>query len=206
MPEEVTFNVYYWVNEKSLPTRIASDLTVMQYDASNGNGDYFVTAVSKRGTESEYPKPVTAKCWLGSRTLPRKDDGGVKVNAIPALVRRTAGDLEPASDSALAAAPLLSPSSRGYEHTSRPPVAMRTERQPRSANQDDTAAHVPERELPASPIAVPLTLLTPPNGVTWRSYYYAGSTRVAMRVEGDPDSAKNGVYFATGKVYLNANH
>ncbi len=28
--------VYYWVNEKSLPTRIASDLTVMQYDASNG--------------------------------------------------------------------------------------------------------------------------------------------------------------------------
>ncbi len=34
----------------------------------------------------------------------------------------------------------------------------------------------------------------PPTGQTWRSYYYAGSQRVALRVEGDPDPAKNGVY------------
>jgi RHS repeat-associated protein len=53
-----------------------------------------------------------------------------------------------------------------------------------------------------------MALSAPPEGVTpsassgqaWRSYYYAGSTRIAMRVEGDPDPAKNGVY------YLHADH
>ena len=38
----------------------------------------------------------------------------------------------------------------------------------------------------------------PPTGQTWRSYYYAGSTRIALRVEGDPDPVKNGVYYLHG--------
>jgi RHS repeat-associated protein len=40
-------------------------------------------------------------------------------------------------------------------------------------------------------------LATPPAGQIWKSYYFAGSQRVAMRVQGDPVAGNNGViYFA----------
>ncbi len=41
----------------------------------------------------------------------------------------------------------------------------------------------PAREQPRSGNAAPAAAVTPPNGVTWRSYYYAGSTRVAVRTQ-----------------------
>ncbi len=39
------------------------------------------------------------------------------------------------------------------------------------------------REQPRSGNAAPAAAVTPPNGITWRSYYYAGSTRVAVRTQ-----------------------
>jgi RHS repeat-associated protein len=42
------------------------------------------------------------------------------------------------------------------------------------------------------------TLAPAPAGQLWRSYYFAGSTRVAMRVDGDPDATKNGVFYLVG--------
>jgi RHS repeat-associated protein len=36
---------------------------------------------------------------------------------------------------------------------------------------------------------------TPPTGQIWRSYYYAGTRRMAVRVEGDPTPANNGVFY-----------
>ena len=39
------------------------------------------------------------------------------------------------------------------------------------------------------------TLSAPPQGQTWKSYYYAGNQLIALRVEGDPVPSKNGVYY-----------
>ncbi len=41
-------------------------------------------------------------------------------------------------------------------------------------------------------------LADPPPGVVWRSYYYAGGQRVAMRVQGDSTPANNGVFYLLG--------
>jgi hypothetical protein len=42
----------------------------------------------------------------------------------------------------------------------------------------------------------PATALNaPPTGQIWKSYYYAGSTRIAMRVEGDLTEVNNGVFY-----------
>ena len=38
-------------------------------------------------------------------------------------------------------------------------------------------------------------LSAPPAGQIWKTYYFAGSTRVAMHVEGDPNPANNGVFY-----------
>jgi RHS repeat-associated protein len=46
----------------------------------------------------------------------------------------------------------------------------------------------------ASPTATP-PVPTPPSGQIWRSYYFAGSQRIAMRVAGDPVQANNGVFY-----------
>ncbi len=52
------------------------------------------------------------------------------------------------------------------------------------------------------PLAAPMKarLSAPPVGQTWKSYYYAGGKLIAMRVEGDPDPAQNGLY------YLHSDH
>jgi RHS repeat-associated protein len=46
----------------------------------------------------------------------------------------------------------------------------------------------------ASPTATP-PVPTPPSGQIWRSYYFAGSQRIALRVAGDPVQANNGVFY-----------
>jgi RHS repeat-associated protein len=48
-----------------------------------------------------------------------------------------------------------------------------------------------------TPTASP-TVPTPPSGVTWRKYYFAGAQRIAMRVSGDPIPANNGVFYLLG--------
>jgi RHS repeat-associated protein len=48
-----------------------------------------------------------------------------------------------------------------------------------------------------SPTVTP-TVASMPSGVTWRSYYFAGAQRVAMRVVGDPVPANNGVFYILG--------
>jgi RHS repeat-associated protein len=48
-------------------------------------------------------------------------------------------------------------------------------------------------DAPASAIR-PLAFV-PPSGQTWRSYYYAGTQRIAVRVEGDPTPANNGPFY-----------
>jgi hypothetical protein len=39
---------------------------------------------------------------------------------------------------------------------------------------------------------------TPPSGQVWRFYYFAGSQRVAVRVQGDPNPAANGLFYTLG--------
>ncbi len=62
-------------------------------------------------------------------------------------------------------------------------------------------APTPPRAVNAHPpVAVPhagpaAPLSTPPEGQTWRTYYYAGATRIAMRVE---TSTQNDVYYLHG--------
>jgi RHS repeat-associated protein len=41
-------------------------------------------------------------------------------------------------------------------------------------------------------------LTAPPAGQVWKSYYYAGSQMIALRVEGDPVTEHNGVFFLHG--------
>ena len=40
-----------------------------------------------------------------------------------------------------------------------------------------------------------MTLSDPPTGQVWKSYYFAGSQLVAMRVQGDPVAQNNGLFF-----------
>jgi len=37
-------------------------------------------------------------------------------------------------------------------------------------------------------------LVAPPVGQVWKTYYFAGGQVIAMRVEGDPNPANNGLY------------
>jgi RHS repeat-associated protein len=57
------------------------------------------------------------------------------------------------------------------------------------------APHAPRVLGDAPVIAARALLFTPPSGQTWRSYYYAGSQRIAVRVEGDPTPANNGLFY-----------
>jgi hypothetical protein len=57
------------------------------------------------------------------------------------------------------------------------------------------APHAPRVLGDAPVIAARVLLFTPPSGQTWRSYYYAGSQRIAVRVEGDPTPANNGLFY-----------
>jgi hypothetical protein len=41
---------------------------------------------------------------------------------------------------------------------------------------------------------------TPPSGQIWRTYYFAGSERIALRVAGDPVQANNGVFYLLGRT------
>ena len=43
-----------------------------------------------------------------------------------------------------------------------------------------------------------MTMATPPTGQIWKSYYFAGSQLVALRVEGDPVTTTNGLFFLHG--------
>ena len=52
----------------------------------------------------------------------------------------------------------------------------------------------------ACPAAAPQAVTTPPAGQTWRSYYYLGGQRIAMRMRGASNSWENGVY------YLHSDH
>jgi len=57
------------------------------------------------------------------------------------------------------------------------------------------APHAPRVVGDAPVIAARALLFTPPSGQTWRSYYYAGTQRIAVRVEGDPTPANNGLFY-----------
>ena len=48
-----------------------------------------------------------------------------------------------------------------------------------------------------TPTSTP-TAVVAPSGQIWRSYYFAGSQRIAMRVQGDPLPANNGVFYLLG--------
>ena len=57
------------------------------------------------------------------------------------------------------------------------------------------APHAPRVVGDAPVIAARPLLFTPPSGQIWRSYYYAGTQRIAVRVEGDPTPANNGLFY-----------
>jgi RHS repeat-associated protein len=59
-----------------------------------------------------------------------------------------------------------------------------------AAGATPTPTHNPRAKPNATP-PVP----TPPSGQIWRSYYFAGSQRIALRVAGDPVQANNGVFY-----------
>jgi RHS repeat-associated protein len=51
---------------------------------------------------------------------------------------------------------------------------------------------------PSATATATATVALLPSGVTWRSYYFAGTQRVAMRVVGDPIPANNGLFYLLG--------
>ena len=51
------------------------------------------------------------------------------------------------------------------------------------------------QESISAAMAMAMSQASIPEGQVWKTYYYAGLQRVAMRVEGDPDSEKNGVFY-----------
>src|SRR5574341_7892 len=54
-------------------------------------------------------------------------------------------------------------------------------------------------DAPSASAIRPLAFV-PPSGQIWRSYYYAGTHLIAVRVEGDPTPANNGLF------YLHSDH
>ena len=70
------------------------------------------------------------------------------------------------------------------------PTATHTHTASATHTPTTTATHTPTHT--PSPTATATPTPTPPAGsAIYRSYYYAGGQRVAMRVQGDPDAAKN---------------
>ena len=62
-----------------------------------------------------------------------------------------------------------------------------------------TATPVPSVTPTRTPLPTPATTPTaPPSGLIWRSYYFVGTQRIAMRVSGDPTPANNGVFYLLG--------
>ncbi|CAG1008547.1 hypothetical protein ANRL4_03903, partial [Anaerolineae bacterium] len=67
---------------------------------------------------------------------------------------------------------------------------------PVSSGKDDAPSPELERALVQTSSSTPaMPEGTPPNGITWRSYYYGGSQRVAMRVQ---TAAQNETYYLLG--------
>lgn len=61
------------------------------------------------------------------------------------------------------------------------------------ANATATPTPTPSATPPATPTVPPA-----PSGQIWRSYYFAGAQRIAVRVQGDPVPANNGVFYLLG--------
>jgi RHS repeat-associated protein len=56
-----------------------------------------------------------------------------------------------------------------------------------------TLSPTPTRTRTATPTVGPTPQV--PSGEVWRFYYFAGAQRVAMRVQGDPNTANNGIFY-----------
>jgi RHS repeat-associated protein len=79
------------------------------------------------------------------------------------------------------------PQSQLYPSTATPtPTSTSTNTPMATATATSTATHTPT------------PLFNPPSGQVWRFYYFAGSQRVAVRVQGDPNPAANGLFYTLG--------